>query len=144
MILIEIDGPPVNWVHHQGYGRRAFNPKYKEREFAQWQMRSQYSNDILTCPLEIHMTFYMAIPKTTSAIRKRQMLLGNMRHIKRPDVSNLYYFYENCLKGVVIEDDSQVYRYCAEKVYSLKEKTLIKIYPETDQGEKDAPRKIKI
>lgn len=141
MILLEIHGTPVNWVHHQGYGRRAFNPKYKERECTQWQMRSQYSGDILTCPIEMHMTFYMGIPKSTSGIKKRQMLYGQVHHIKRPDVSNLYYFYENCLKGVVIEDDAQVYRYTAEKVYADKERTLIKIFPKTDQGEKDALKK---
>lgn len=138
MILLELDGKPVNWVHHQGFGRRAFNPKYKEREAVQWQMRSQYGSDVLTCPIEIHMTFYMPIPKSTSGVRRRQMLHGTIKHITRPDASNLYYFYENCLKGIVIEDDSQVYSYSVEKVYSVKEKTLIKIYPETDQGEKNA------
>lgn len=138
MILLELYGKPVSWAHHQGYGKRAFNPKFKEKESVQWQMRAQYRKEILTCPVEIMMTFYMPIPKGTSKIREKQMLMGMMQHMKRPDVSNLYYFYENCLKGVVIEDDSQVYRYTAEKTYASKEKVLIRIYPETYQGEEDA------
>lgn len=135
MILLEVHGKPVNWVHHQGYGRRAFNPKFKEKECTQWQLRAQYNGALLTCPVDIHMVFYMPIPKSTSNVRRRQMLSGRIHHITRPDASNLYYFYENCLKGVVIADDSQVFKYSVEKIYSEKEKVLIKIFPETDQGE---------
>lgn len=138
MILLELYGTPVNWVHHQGTGNRAYDPKSKEKQAAKWQIRAQYTGYSLVCPVEVHMTFYMGVPKNTSAVKRRQMLAGRIKHIKRPDASNIYYFYENCLKGIVIDDDSQVYRFTAEKLYAEKEKVLIKIYPETDQGAFDA------
>jgi Holliday junction resolvase RusA-like endonuclease len=128
MILLQIDGIPVPWAAHQGYGRRAFNPKFKERSFAQWQLKAQYNQQApLTTPVKIEFTFHMPVPEGTSKVRRLQMLNGRMHHMKRPDTSNLTKFCEDCLKGVVIEDDSQVVEIVSRKIYGEKPKTVIKI-----------------
>ncbi len=129
MILLTIEGMPVSWKAHAGFGRRSFNPRYKEKEYYQWQIKSQWNQDIILSPLRLEFTFHLPIPSGTSKVRRTQMLNGMVHHIKRPDTSNLVKFCEDCLKGIVMEDDSQVTVLLAEKIYSLTPKTLIKIFP---------------
>lgn len=69
----------------------------------------------------------MPIPKTTSAVRRKQMLNGILHHIVRPDTSNLTKFLEDCLKTIVFEDDSQVVEIIARKIYGETPKTVISI-----------------
>lgn len=130
MILLHIDGLPTAWSAHGGYGRRSFNPKFKEKEHAQWQIKSQYNQtDPITTPVRIDFTFHMPIPCGTSKVRRTQMLNGRLHHIKRPDTTNLQKFAEDVLKGIVIEDDAQVVEIVARKIYSEKVQTLIKVEP---------------
>lgn len=128
MILIEIDGLPIPWKSHGGYGRRSFNPRYKERECFQWQIKTQFNQGKPICgPVRCLYTFHMPIPKTTSKIRRLQMLNDMMHHIVRPDATNLIKMYEDCLKGIIFEDDSQVVEIFAKKIYGERPKTIIKI-----------------
>lgn len=53
------------------------------------------------------------------------MLAGVMHHIKKPDTSNCTKFLEDTLKGIVIEDDSQVVEIIAKKIYSDIPKTVL-------------------
>ncbi len=128
MIQIEIDGIPVNWKSHVGYGRKSFNPKYKERAFYQWQIRAQYNRELpIAGPVVCYYTFHMPIPASTSKVRKLQMLNGIMHPIKRPDVDNLNKFLSDCLKGIVFEDDSLIVELNSKKVYGERPKTIIRI-----------------
>ena len=128
MILIDLSGVPVSWKAHAGYGKRSFNPRFVEREAYQWQIKSQYNQlNPLRGPVRTHYTFHMPIPKTTSKIRRFQMLNGVMYHLKRPDVTNLIKFYEDCLKGIVFEDDSQVVEINAHKIYDERPRVVIKV-----------------
>lgn len=129
MLLIEISGVPVPHAAPRftraGY---AYSIRDKNRDYAQWQIKAQYNQEApISGPVSIRATFHMPIPKTTSKVRKLQMLNGKMFHIKRPDTSNLYYFIENALKGIVIDDDSQVVEFTARKVFSEKPKTVLLI-----------------
>jgi len=67
------------------------------------------------------------MPKGTSKARRQQMLNGLLHHIKRPDCSNFIKFTEDCLKGIVIEDDSQVCEIIAKKIYGEIAKTIIQV-----------------
>lgn len=129
MILIEIPGDPIPATAPRlGRGGRVYNSRSKENERIKWQMRAQYNREApIAGPVRLIATFYMPIPKATSGIRRRQMLAGLIHHIKRPDSSNLAYGYENCLKGIVIEDDSQVVEFTAKKVYGERPKTVLQI-----------------
>jgi Holliday junction resolvase RusA-like endonuclease len=127
MIQLEINAPPVanrsTFVTRYG---NAFNPRFKEKSFYQWQIKAQYNQQAPLCgPIKVTAAFYLPIPKGTSKIRRTQMLAGIMHHIKRPDTSNFYYFLENCLKGIVFEDDSQVVEIIARKIYGETPKTLV-------------------
>lgn len=126
--MLEIAGLPVPWKSHSGYGRRSFNPRYKEREYYRWQISSQYNqSQPLSGPLSMVYLYQMPIPLHTSKIRRLQMLNGKMFPIKRPDLDNLNKFLSDTLIGLVIEDDSQIVELKARKIYGEHPKTTINI-----------------
>lgn len=128
MILIEISGVPIPWRAHAGYGKRSFNPRFKEREAFQWQIRAQYNRlEPISGPVRTEYTFHMPIAKSTSKIRRLQMLNGMIHHIVRPDATNLLKMYEDCLKGIVFVDDSQVCEISARKIFDERPRVVIKI-----------------
>ena len=128
MITLEIIHEPVAWAAHKGSGNRSYNPRFKEKQFFQWQIRTQFNRKSpITGPVKLVMVYHMPIPKATSRVRKAQMLNGLIHHIKRPDCSNITKFSEDCLKGIVIEDDSQVVELQVKKIYGEIPKTVIQI-----------------
>lgn len=128
MNLITIDGLPVPWKAHAGYGKRSFNPRFKEKEYYQWQIKSQWNQNIpLAGPIFLKVVYHMPIPLGTSKVRRLQMLNQKMFHIKRPDLDNCNKFLEDCLKGIVFEDDSQVVQIHARKIYSEHPRTVVEI-----------------
>jgi len=135
MILIEIPERPLSSVHHQGYGRRAYDPRAKDKRRIRTWMRQQYEGKMIEGAVSIRMDFYLAHPKSTSKKKVEMMLEDKIQHTKTPDTSNLYYLYENCLKNLVIKDDCQVVEFTAKKWYCRPshEKTIIKIYPSKEE-----------
>lgn len=128
MILLEVSGIPTPWAAHAGYGKRSFNPKIKQKMQAQWQIKAQYNQmSPMTTPVRLELTFHMPIPVSTSGIQRKQMLNGVIHHMKRPDVTNMQKFIEDVIKGIVIEDDSQVVEVVARKIFSETPKTVIKV-----------------
>lgn len=128
MILFEIGGLPIPWKVHAGFGRKSFNPRFKEKEFYQWQIKSYYNQALpLAGPIKMDYTYHMPIPKGTSKAKYLQMLNGIMHPIKRPDLDNLNKFLSDCFIGIVIEDDSQIVDLHAKKIYSEIPKTIIKL-----------------
>ena len=129
MILLTVDCLPVPWAAHGGYGRRSFNPRYREKEFYKWQLKSQWNQEIVTGPLEVEYTYHMPIPSGTSKIRRTQMLNGMMHHLKKPDLDNLDKFLSDVLQGICYENDSQICKKNSSKLFGLSPKTVIKIIP---------------
>lgn len=128
MIQIQIDGHPTPWAAHGGYGRRSFNPRYKEKEYAQWQIKAQYNRNFpVKGPVSLDISYHLPIPVRTSRVRKREMLAGRIHHISRPDVDNLNKFLCDALKTLVFEDDSQVVEICARKLYGENAKTIVRV-----------------
>ena len=126
-MLIIIEGDPISWKAHSGYGRKSFNPLYKEREMVQYFVKNQSDFHHFDGPICLHFDFFMKIPKATSKIKRVAMINGSIRPITRPDASNCIKFYEDCLKGILFDDDSQVIEIKARKFYSDKPKTIIKV-----------------
>lgn len=124
----EISGLPTPWAAHQGYGRKSFNPRFKEKEYAQWQFKSQFNrNSPIAGPIHADICFHLPIPAGTSKARKRDMLAGRLRHIKKPDVDNLTKFILDAAKKIIFDDDSQIVTLFARKIYSECPKTIIRI-----------------
>jgi Holliday junction resolvase RusA-like endonuclease len=126
-MLIIIEGDPIPWKAHAGYGRKSFNPLYKEREMVRYFVKMQEDFQRLEGAICLSFDFFFKIPKATSKIRTIAMINGSLRPLTRPDASNCIKFYEDCLKDLLFDDDSQVVEIKARKFYSDKPKTVIKV-----------------
>lgn len=98
----------------------------------QYEMKKQFNESPLACPVRVEYDFFFKVPDSISKKKKEQMILGSILHTKKVDVTNLIKFTEDCLKGVVIVDDSQVVELSGRKKYSEKNSIIIKIYPITE------------
>jgi Holliday junction resolvase RusA-like endonuclease len=131
MFLFTVEGEPVPQKHTQFVRRTGacYNPSKKDAERIQWQIRPYAPTELLACAIELHLTFYMPIPKAASGIKRRQMLNGVILPKTRPDVDNLAYLVTNALKGVVYIDDSYITDIHMSKRYSDHPRTVIKVIP---------------
>lgn len=131
MLLFEIHGCPIpqkqtRFVRATG---RAYNPSQKDVEQIRWQIRPYAPREPLACAIEMHMTFYLPIPKSASRRVYMQMLNGVILPTKKPDFDNLAYLITNALKEIVYADDSLVTDCTIRKRYSETPRTVIKIVP---------------
>ena len=106
---------------------RAYNPSSKDQELVRWQMKPYAPLEPLLGPVEVRYSFFMKIPKSTSGIKRRQMLNRKIHHIVKPDLDNLEYLITNAMKGIIYRDDSQIVRKYAEKFYSDTPKVVVQV-----------------
>ena len=128
-IDITLDGLPVPWAAHQGYGKRSFNPRFKEKAHAQWQIRNQFQGFPFEGPVSISVSFHLPIPKSTSKKKRALIQQGLEFPLKKPDIDNLCKFLCDCLKTITFLDDSQIVELIAQKYFSDHPRTVISIKP---------------
>lgn len=133
MIDLEIDGNPIplmrTGIMRAGKKTVVYDRQKNEKEMVQWQLKSQYKEKPLSCPLLVDLTFRMYIPKSASGPIRKDMLYGRVHHMRRPDIDNLVKFYFDTMNNIIFVDDSQVVTLYARKVYSSVPSTLIRIRP---------------
>lgn len=124
-----ISGDPVSWAAHAGFGRKSFNPRQREKAAAQWELKLQHAGrPFYKGPLHVDFIFEMPIPKS-----KEKKILAQVRrgakiyHTCRKDRTNLLKYAEDCLKGILIEDDNVICCGSVEKYYSENPRTIIRI-----------------
>jgi len=128
MINICLNQVPVSWKASQVSGKRHYNPRHLEKIRTQKAIKIQYKEKPLTEYVSLIFSFFMPIPKSTSKKKKELMLNGQIYPTKL-DVTNCQKFYEDCLKGIVIEDDRTVCFIIASKYFSEEPKVLITVIP---------------
>ena len=133
MLTLEIFGNPIPKTRPRFSRRKNYVGCYDEqskiKEGYKWQLQSQFRNEPWEMPLFLDMIFFMPIPQSASAIKKRQMANGILSHCKKPDLDNLQKFILDCMNGIVIKDDRQICEIHAKKLYSPKPGTLIRMIP---------------
>jgi Holliday junction resolvase RusA-like endonuclease len=129
MIQLEVYGKPEPWAAPKRCKTHSYDPKAKQKEAARWQIKAQYDDQPYAGAVHLDFTFYFPIPKGTSAVRRRQMLNHILLPTVKPDTTNMQKFYEDCLKGIVIEDDKTATDISSKKRYSEKPRTLIRVIP---------------
>lgn len=112
-----------------------YDPQKNEKEKCKWQIKSQFHNKPFTSPVAVEIKFFMPIPKSSSSVRKREMVANILQHIKKPDIDNLLKFILDCMNGIVFDDDCQVFAIKSEKVYAEHPCTLINIHTNIHQKE---------
>jgi len=106
---------------------RGYDPSAQKKEeikkqlWAEKKIKEMYKD----CPLRVKVEFYMAIPKSLSL--KKQKELENQYHIKRPDLDNLYKLVTDLLEGMAYNKDECICDFSGVKRYSSKPRTEITI-----------------
>lgn len=131
MYQFEITGKPASYSKPRVTKTGTFDPKKKEKEFIQWQVRPYAPREPLSCFVEVSYVFFLPMPKDASKIKKQQML-DRIILPRRPDIDNLAYILTNAMSGIVYEDDCLVYKMSCEKYYGEDPKTIVKVIPKWD------------
>jgi Holliday junction resolvase RusA-like endonuclease len=131
MFLFEVFSAPIpqkqtQFIRATGI---AYNPSKKDAERLRWQILPDAPQTPLEGAVEMHLTFYLPIPKSASNRLRTQMINGVVLPTKKPDFDNLAYLVTNALKGIVYRDDSQVTDCIIRKRYGERPRTVIKIIP---------------
>ena len=71
----------------------------------------------LSGALGMKITAHLPIPKGGSKATKQKMVQGYIRPVTRPDLDNYIKTVMDALNGVAYDDDSQIVKVIAEKVY---------------------------
>lgn len=126
MILLELHCKPEPWSAARSGKHGFYDIKSKAKQYARWQIKSQYREEPIPGPVSIDFIFHIPIPKSTSKAKRTQMLRRKILP-QSPDTTNLQKLYEDCLQGLVIENDRFSNRVCSIRYYSEKPGITIKV-----------------
>jgi len=119
-----IKGDPRAQKRHrhrrQGNATFTYDPSSSEKKPVVIIMRSMWSKRPLKGAISVAITFYCKRPKSHYRTGKNSHLLkGSVPVVKitKPDIDNHVKFYMDCGKDILWNDDSQVIRLEAWKVY---------------------------
>lgn len=127
MIEIEIPLPPLSWKAPLKGKYGFYDPQEKYKLCARFYVKEQYEDDPITDYVIVHLKFFFAIPKSFSK-KKRALALSHKIFPTKSDCTNLQKLYEDCLKGIVIEDDRNVIKISSEKLYAESDLVYIIVY----------------
>lgn len=131
MLIFHIPGEPVPRRERIAY-KRLIDDRAAIKRRIKWCLKGQYREEPLATALKVTFAFYMAIPASTTRIRKRAMLEGRIRPTKKPDCSNLIKLYEDCMTGIAYQDDRFIVSVHADKFWAERPSTIITITPIED------------
>src|SRR4030042_4359325 len=120
-IHLIIPGAPIAKKRPRFFRRGSFVGTYNAQETEEgrflWEVKTQNTSQPKEGAVKLTMRFYFAPPKTTSKKRWKLMLDNIIKHIKKPDGSNLQKFLEDCLNGISWRDDSQIVEWHGYKYF---------------------------
>lgn len=131
-IELTIYGKPIAKKRPRFYRRGNHVGTYNDQQTEEGRFILDVKSQINGCgiingPIKLVATFFMPIPKSTSKKKKAEMLRGEIKHVKRPDVDNMLKFVCDCLEGILYKNDSQIYIKHAAKIYSENPMTKVSI-----------------
>ncbi len=135
MLEFVIEGDPVPWAAHKGYGNKSYDSRYKERKSYKLQLLSQYKGEPIEEAVALLIRYFLPIPASTSKKAAAKILSEKKFHTKKPDLDNLNKFTIDTLKDIVILDDNQVVYISCDKNYSENPHTYIRVVSGTELTE---------
>lgn len=78
-------------------------------------------------PVGMVVEAYFSIPKSASKAKRDDMLKGDTRPTRKPDLSNIEKAIEDALNGVAYVDDSQVVDRIGQKWYALLPRVEVRL-----------------
>ncbi|MGN1327732.1 MAG: RusA family crossover junction endodeoxyribonuclease [Clostridia bacterium] len=77
--------------------------------------------------ISIEIVAYLKIPKSTSKLKKQEMLDNKISPTKKPDVDNIAKVILDAMNKFVFKDDNQVAKISIEKRYGEEEKIWVSV-----------------
>lgn len=133
MIIIYLEGDLIPYKAPQVFQRSTVNPRWFEKKQIQHEIKSQYNDILLSCPVCVEYVFGFCIPKNFSKKKQKEAIEGLLLPAVRPDNSNLIKFYDDCLQDTVISDDKLITDHIIKKRYNTKSCVYIKISKINDE-----------
>jgi len=100
---------PLAQKRHRRNGNRTYDPSATAKKYVGFMIK-QYTenyaslNEHLLCgPIEVTMNFYMPMPRTKAARKKK-----GRYHTSKPDIDNLFKFYSDVMTGIIYADDAYI------------------------------------
>lgn len=103
--------------------------KTKDYEFLiQQYFKMKYPNyQTLNGRIAIEIIAYLKIPKSTSKIKRQEMLDNKISPTKKPDADNIAKVILDAMNKFVFKDDNQVAKISVEKRYGEEEKVWVSV-----------------
>lgn len=127
MIEINIPLQPVPWQAPIRSKKMFFDPKEKDKRAYRYLIKEQYKEAPLTCYTICFFRFVFLPPTSYGKQKCLDMLAGRIIPTKC-DTTNLQKLAEDCLKGIVIDDDRKVAKIFSEKMYGEKTSVYIRVF----------------
>lgn len=89
--------------------------------------RQEHKGKLLEGPLDISITAYYPVPKSTSKKKAGLMLAQLIRPTKKPDCDNIVKIVCDALNNIAYKDDAQVVSCKVSKFYSDRPRVVVKL-----------------
>lgn len=123
---IQIDGNPIPDSRPRVTRYGTYNPRHSEKTRLKTYLLS-LGIKTLSGPLKVSLFFFMAIPKSTSKKKRKDMIEGMVYYDRKPDLDNLVKFVFDYCTGILFDDDRQIVQLDAFKWYDEYPSTMIEI-----------------
>lgn len=127
MIDLYIPLPPISWESARKGKYGFYDPIEKEKRCIRFYIKEQYKGDPITDYVLVDLEFNFSVPKSFSK-KKRDLIIADKLYPTKKDCTNMQKLYEDCLKGIVIEDDRKVVKISSTKNYALRDSIYIYVY----------------
>jgi Holliday junction resolvase RusA-like endonuclease len=115
-IMIDMKGFPWSAPTVTRFG--AYDTRSNKKNALKWLIKLAWDKQMITSPVEICLHFAFKPYKSCAKSKRDAMVAGSIKHAVKPDLDNLFKATADCLKGIVILDDNQVFKISAEKYYA--------------------------
>lgn len=127
VILLDINYRPQTWKAPKFSKKGAYDCMYKEKRDVILLIRSQYVGEIIKGPVSAVIKFYFTPPKSSPKKKLPLYYANSIPCLKKMDCTNMQKFIEDCMQGIIIENDSQVTSISSEKLWGTRDHMLITI-----------------
>ena len=113
---------PIAWQRVTRSAARSYDTQTKDKvSFGLYLAQQHNEEPFFDKPIHLDVTFYMPIPKLS---KERS---ASPYHSSSPYIDNLYKFFVEALKGVIIQDDRVICSLSIKKVYDKEPRTEMTI-----------------
>lgn len=123
---------PLPWKAPTIGGGHAFSSRSSYKRYIRMLLRRSYKGPILSGAFSLDVQFFLPIPESESEKKKVLMAEHKIKHTKKPDSTNLMKLHEDCLEGIILDNDSQVWDSRIRKYYALNPGIIIRIEKEAE------------